>query len=48
MPDKLAVTLKDITKSHDGCSDIEFTISRLVNNKSWHKAIIDGMQEAQG
>ena len=43
MPRKLAETLKDIACSFEGCSNIAFAVSRVHNNASWRKAIIDGL-----
>lgn len=45
MPDTLAKTLKDIACEQEGCSDIPFSISRLVNNASWTSAIAEGLRE---
>ena len=39
MPDGLANTLKDLARSIDGCSEIEFTKSRLVNNARWQEVL---------
>jgi hypothetical protein len=45
MPDTLAKTLKDIACEQDGCADIPFSISRLVNNASWTSAIAEGLEK---
>jgi hypothetical protein len=39
MPDSLARSLKDIAAEFDGCSDLPFSKSRLVNNASWADAL---------
>jgi hypothetical protein len=43
MPDKLAETLHEITQTLDGCSEIAFAKSRLVNNASWAKALAEAI-----
>jgi hypothetical protein len=43
MPRGLAITLKDIACEFGGCDKIEFTHSRVHNNASWRKAIMDGL-----
>jgi Protein of unknown function (DUF2971) len=43
MPRKLAETLKDIACSFDGCDEISFAVSRVHNNASWRKAILEGL-----
>jgi hypothetical protein len=43
MPRTLAETLKDIACALDGCHDIAFAISRVHNNESWRRAIIEGL-----
>lgn len=44
MPEALARTVKDIACEQQGCGDIQFSISRLVNNESWRSAIAVGMR----
>ncbi|MBU1346852.1 MAG: hypothetical protein KKA16_07855 [Alphaproteobacteria bacterium] len=44
MPEPLARTLKDIACGQDGCDDIPFAISRLINNQSWRAAIVEGLK----
>lgn len=43
MPRMLAETIRDIAYSINGCDGISFTISRVHNNESWRKAIVDGL-----
>lgn len=43
MPSSLAATLKEIAGSLDGCGEIAFSISHLVNNESWDSAIADSL-----
>lgn len=43
MPQALAETLKDIACEHEGCRDIPFGISRMVNNASWAEALAAGL-----
>lgn len=43
MPRMLAETLKDTAHLLAGCQDIAFAHSRVHNNESWRKAIIDGL-----
>ena len=39
MPDSLAKSLREISIELEGCSEINFSKSRLVNNESWAKAL---------
>ena len=45
MPMALAESLKDIAIELDGCAEIPFAKSRLVNNASWASAISDGLKD---
>jgi hypothetical protein len=44
MPETLARTLKDIACGQDGCDEIPFAVSRLINNKSWRTAVLEGLK----
>ncbi|MFI8664826.1 hypothetical protein ACIGGE_00165 [Qipengyuania sp. NPDC077410] len=44
MPDTLAQSLREIATALPGCSDLRFTKSRLVNNKSWAEVINSGVE----
>lgn len=44
MPDSLADSLREICSNIDGCGDIRFTKSKLVNNASWAEAISIGLR----
>ena len=44
MPDALSQTLKYIGKSHEGCSNIEWSYSRICYNKSWRDVIRSGLK----
>lgn len=43
MPDTLADTLREIACKLNGCADIPFAHSRLVNNAAWARAIAEGL-----
>jgi hypothetical protein len=42
MPDSLAQTLKEIVLGIEGCDEIDFAKSRLVNNARWEELIVRG------
>ncbi|WP_114520676.1 DUF2971 domain-containing protein [Altererythrobacter sp. ZODW24] len=44
MPEALAVNLKEIVRELNGCTDITFSKSKVVNNASWEKAISKGLR----
>ncbi|MEM7780008.1 MAG: DUF2971 domain-containing protein [Pseudomonadota bacterium] len=46
MADSLARSLKEIAQAIEGCSNITFAKSRLVNNASWAESISDGLRGA--
>lgn len=47
MPDSLGNSLREIATRIDGCTNIKFTKSGMVNDASWAKAISEGLVEAK-
>ncbi|MEA1617590.1 DUF2971 domain-containing protein [Erythrobacter sp. T5W1-R] len=43
MPDSLAKSLREISIDLEGCSEMNFSKSRLVNNESWAEALSEAL-----